>query len=230
MKKAWNIISSIVIGLFAVAAVGIMIFTLVSVSTFDRSDRRILGYQAYVVLSDSMSKTDFQAGDLILVKETNPATLKEGDIIAFVSRDLSNFGEIVTHKIRSVTTTSEGQPGFITYGTTTGVDDKQVVVYSDIQGKYTGRLPKIGTFFGFLKTVPGYISFILIPFLVLLIYQGIGCVRQFRVYREEQMQEMKTERERLESERAMSLKMIEELKALKEELGIDQDDDCDEMQ
>lgn len=230
MRKIWSIVKNTFVGLVLLLAVCMMIFTLVSVATFDRGDRRILGYQALVVLSDSMSKTDFQAGDLILVKETDPAILKEGDIIAYVSRDSANFGEIVTHKIRTATTTADGERGFITYGTTTGIDDKHVVFYSDIRGQYAARLPKVGTFFTFLKTVPGYIAFILIPFLVLLLYQGIGCVRLFRDYRKEQMQEMRAERELLESERAMSRKMIEELKALKEELGIDQSGECEEMQ
>ena len=49
-------------------------------------------------------------------------TLQPGDIIAFTSQDSANFGETVTHKIRSLTTDADGQPAFITYGTTTDTD------------------------------------------------------------------------------------------------------------
>ena len=38
-------------------AVFMMIFTIVSVSTFDRADRNLFGYKAFIVLSDSMSKS-----------------------------------------------------------------------------------------------------------------------------------------------------------------------------
>ena len=63
-----------------------MIFTIVSVATFDRADRNLFGFKAFIVLSDSMKKTDFNAGDLVLVKEVDPSTLKEGDIIAYTSQ------------------------------------------------------------------------------------------------------------------------------------------------
>ena len=82
MKKALNIIKNILVWLVMIFAVFMMIFTIVSVTTFDRADRNIFGYKAFIVLSDSMKATDFDAGDLVLVKEVDPATLKEGDIIA----------------------------------------------------------------------------------------------------------------------------------------------------
>ena len=74
-----------------------MIFTIVSVTTFDRSDRSLFGFKAFIVISDSMSKTEFSAGDLVLVKEIDPSTLKEGDIISYTSQNTSNYGETVTH-------------------------------------------------------------------------------------------------------------------------------------
>ena len=71
--KALNIIRCIFVWLMVALAVGMMIFTIVSVSTFDRADRNLFGYKAFIVLSDSMSKTDFSAGDLVLVKEVDPS-------------------------------------------------------------------------------------------------------------------------------------------------------------
>ena len=79
--KTLKIIRCIFVWLMVALTVGMMIFTIVSVSTFDRADRNLFGYKAFIVLSDSMSKTDFSAGDLVLVKEVDPSTLKEGDII-----------------------------------------------------------------------------------------------------------------------------------------------------
>ena len=123
MKKVWNVVKNIFTWAVVLIAVGMMIFTIISVNTFDRADRNLFGYKAFIVLSDSMSATDFSAGDLVLVKEVDPATLQEGDIISFSSQNTSNFGEIVTHKIRTVTTDENGDTAFITYGTTTNVDD-----------------------------------------------------------------------------------------------------------
>ena len=79
MKKVLGIVKTILVWVFVVLAISMTLFTIISVNTFNRNDRNILGYKAYIVNTDSMSKTDFKAGDLILVKETDPATLKKGD-------------------------------------------------------------------------------------------------------------------------------------------------------
>lgn len=224
MKKALNIIKNILVWLMVALAVCMMVFTVVSVNTFDRSDRSLFGFKAFIVLSDSMSKTDFDAGDLVLVKEVDPSTLKEGGIIAYTSQDTSNYGKTVTHKIRKLTTDARGEPGFITYGTTTDTDDETVVTYPYVLGKYKTSIPKVGRFFMFLKTTPGYIVCILIPFLLLILIQGLNCIRLFRRYKLEQMAEMKEERAKIEEERAESQKMMAELLALKAQLAGQQTD------
>ena len=219
MKKVLNIIKNVVVWLIVVLAVCMMIFTVVSVNTFDRNDRSLFGYKAFIVLSDSMSKTDFNAGDLVFVKQVDPATLNEGDIIAYTSQNTANYGETVTHKIRTLTKDANGDPGFITYGTTTDTDDEVIVTYPYILGKYQGRIPKAGTFFNFLKTTPGYVVCILVPFLLLILIQGLNSIKLFRRYRKERMEEMEEERMKIEAERAESQKMMEGLLALKAQLA-----------
>lgn len=184
--KALKIIRNIAVWLLVAVAVFMMIFTVISVLTFDKADRSLFGYKAFIVLSDSMSKTDFSAGDLVLAKEVDPSALKEGDIISYTSQNSENYGQIVTHKIRRLTTAENGEPGFVTYGTSTDTDDENIVTYPYVVGKYSGSIPKIGSFFNFLKTVPGYIICILMPFMLLIIIEGIHCVRLFRQYKREQ--------------------------------------------
>ena len=217
--KALKIIRCIFVWLMIALAVGMMIFTIVSVSTFDRADRNLFGYKAFIVLSDSMSKTDFSAGDLVLVKEVDPSTLKEGDIIAYTSQNTSNYGETVTHKIRKRTTDANGEPGFVTYGTTTDTDDETIVTYPYVLGKYQGRIPKVGTFFQFLKSTPGYIVCILIPFLLLILLEGIRCIRLFRKYKAEQQAELQAERDKIEADRAETQRMMQELLAMKAQMA-----------
>lgn len=230
MKKALNIVKNILVWIIVVFAVLMMIFTVVSVNTFDRSDRNLFGYKAFIVLSDSMKATDFDAGDLVLVKEVDPSTLKEGDIISYTSQNTSNFGETVTHKIRMITTDQNGQPGFITYGTTTNTDDETVVTYDYVLGKYQTRLKGVGSFFQFLKTTPGYICCIFVPFALLILVQGINCIRLFKRYKMEQYKEIEDERTKLEQERAESQKMMSELLELKKQLQISSEQQTDEPQ
>ena len=74
-------------------------------------------------------------------------------------------------------------------------------------------------FMNFLKTTPGYIVCILLPFLALILYQGLNCVKLFRQYKREQLEEITTEREQIEAERAEAQKMMAELMALKAQLA-----------
>ncbi len=219
MKKAFNIISTVLVWTLVVATVGMMIFTMVSVSTFDQANRSIFGYKFFIVRSDSMSKTDFDAGDIVFVKNIDPATLQAGDIIAFTSQNPNNFGDTVTHKIREIITDVNGDPAFVTYGTTTDVNDETPVTFPYVLGKYTGRIPKVGTFFQFLKTTPGYILCIFVPFLLLILYQGYNCIQLFRRYKQEQMEALAAERAQIEEERRQSQEMMKELMALKEQLS-----------
>ena len=217
--KVLKALRVVVTWLLVIAAAGMMIFTVVSVSTFDRADRNLFGYKAFIVLSDSMSKTDFSAGDLVLVKEVDASTLKEGDIIAYTSQTTSNYGETVTHKIRKLTTDANGEPGFVTYGTTTDTDDETIVTYSYVLGKYATHIPKVGTFFQFLKTTPGYIVCILVPFLLLILIEGVRCIRLFHKYKAEQQAELQAERDQIEAERAENQKMMQELLAMKAQMA-----------
>lgn len=211
MKKVLNVISTIFVWIVVLISVAMMVFTVVSVNTFDRGDRDLFGYKAFIVLSDSMSATDFDAGDLVLVKEVDPSTLQEGDIITYISQNEHNYGENVTHKIRSRTTTPDGSPGFITYGTTTDINDEAIVTYPYIQGQYILALTGVGTFFNFLKTPVGYILFILVPFLLLIAWQGINCIKAFRDYKKEQLAEFQREKDEIAAERKRTELMMQQL-------------------
>ena len=218
MKKALKITKNILVWTLIVVAVLMMIFTILSVKTFDRNDRSLLGYKAYTVLSDSMSATDFDAGAIVFVKEVDdPATLKPGDIIAYLSQSEENAGAVITHKIRKLTV-YQNEPAFITYGTTTNVDDEDPVTYPYVMGKYEFHIPYIGHFFEFLKTTPGYIICIFLPFALLMLYNGINCVKLFRRYRKEQQAEINAERQKLTEEREENARVLAELRALKAQL------------
>ena len=219
MKALVYNIKDILTWIFVFISMGMMVFTIISVNTFDKADRDLFGYKAFIVLSDSMSKSDINSGDLIIIKETDPSTLKEGDIISYTSTSLENYGETITHKIRSLTTDENGNLGFITYGTTTDTDDENIVTYERVLGKYENCIPKVGKFFNFLKTTPGYFYCILIPFMVLILMQAIDSINLFRKYKEEQKAELQAQRDEIAREKAESKRMIEELMKLKEELG-----------
>ncbi len=232
MKKVKNIIKNVLVTLVVIIALVMVIFTTISITTFNREDRSIFGYKALVVLTDSMSATDFKSGDLIIIKEVEPETLEVGDVVSFKAATIDNYYEIVTHKIRKKIYINDGEPAFITYGTTTDVNDSEAVTYDNVVGKYVKTFPDVGRFFQFLKTTKGYILCILIPFLVLILLQAVNCARLFLKYRKETKKEIRLEKarikeieeenvrlqEELDKNNQKMLKVQKELKKLKEEL------------
>ena len=229
IKKIMNILIKVVTWLLVVFTVSMMIFTIVTVTTVDRNDRAIFGIKFYIVQTDSMSKselnadldTHFNAGDIVIIKNVkDPKALQAGDIIAFMSTNSASYGETVTHMIREVKKNNEGRVlGYVTYGTNTGVDDEALVEPEYVLGAYAGKLPEVGNFFAFVKTTPGYIICILVPFLLLILYNGVNVIRLFRKYKREQMEVMQAEKDQLEAERAETQRMMQELLALKAQLN-----------
>ena len=227
-KKILNIALKVVTWLLVAFTVFMMIFTIVTVTTVDRNDRSIFGVKFYIVQTDSMSLSEnnkdmdvhFDAGDIVIIKNVeDPRALQAGDVIAFMSTNSVSYGETVTHMIREVRKTEDGKVlGYVTYGTNTGVDDEALVEPEYVLGAYSGKLPGVGNFFAFVKSTPGYIVCILVPFLLLILYNGVNVIRLFRKYKREQMADMQAEKEKLEAERAENQRMMQELLALKAQL------------
>ena len=228
VKKIANIAWRIATWALVAFTLFMMIFTVVTVSTVNKNDRGIFGLRFYIVQTDSMSKSEnnadmdvhFNAGDIIIIKKVKDArTLQAGDIIAFMSTNSVSYGETVTHMIREVRTSSTGRVlGYVTYGTNTGTNDEALVEPEYILGVYSGKMPAVGKFFAFVKSTPGYIICILIPFLLLILYNGMNVIRLFRKYKSEQMEAMQAERDKIEEERAEAQRMMAELMALKAQL------------
>ncbi len=216
MKKAGNIIGKVLTVLILVFAVFVMLFTVISVNTVGKEEASFLGYKPNIVLSDSMKDT-FAVGDLAVTKSTPAQELEAGDIVTFKSIDPANYGAVVTHKIREITT-YEGEPAFITYGTTTGVDDAYPVPFDQVIGEYRFRLPKMGYFFEFLTSPAGYFTIILIPFLLLIGLQAVKFFKLVRQYKTEQQAELDAQRAEVEAQRLETQQMKEELERLRAQM------------
>ena len=227
-QKIMNIVIKVATLLLVAFTVFMMIFTIFTVATVDKNDRSVFGTRFYIVQTDSMSPSEnnkdmdihFNAGDIVLIKNVkDPKALEAGDVISFISQNEVSFGETVTHMIREVKKTEDGRViGYVTFGTNTGTNDEALVEPNYVLGKYAGKLPGVGRFFAFVKSTPGYIVCILVPFLLLILYNGVNVIRLFRQYKREQTEAMQVERDQIEQDRAETQRMMQELLALKAQL------------
>ena len=224
-KRIIEIGTKVVSWILVAFTVCIMIFTVISVTTVNRNERSIFGMKFYIVQSDSMSKSDknadmdvhFNAGDIVIIKNVKKfSDLKEGDIISFMSTNADSFGETITHMIREVKREGDGKlQGYVTFGTNTGVNDEELVEPEYVLGKYSAKISGAGNFFAFMKSTKGYILCILIPFLLLIIYNGYNVIVAFRAYKGEQTRAMDEEKAAIREERRQNEELLKELMALK---------------
>ena len=244
VKKIASVAGKVLTVLLVVFTLAMMVFTIFSAITFDRNERGLFGFGFYIVQSESMERNkddemtelnvhgiNFAKNDLIIVKRLSDEKKKElkvGDVITFTSTNSdASFGQTVTHMIREVVkvkdkdTGTEEVIGFKTVGTSNGMiaKDEATVYFNHIYGQYKGKLPAVGHFFTFMKTTPGYIVCILIPFLLLIIYNGLNCVRIFRQYKSEQRAEIQAERDEIEKERQQNAEMLQKLQELQAKLS-----------
>lgn len=155
IKKIWNWVSSILIGLvvlLAVALVGV----------------RLIGLDVYVVLSGSMEPT-YHVGSLIYVKDVNYKELKAGDPITY----MLNENTVVTHRIIEVLV-DENDPDTIRYftkGDANDMPDGTSVHYKNIIGKPVFTIPYLGYISNYIQNPPGtYVALAAGAVLVILVF------------------------------------------------------------
>ena len=134
-KKAWDIISTILVILvvaFAVLLVG----------------ARLVGLNVYTVISGSMEPT-YSVGDLIYVKEVAPESIKPGDPITFV---LNESLTVATHRVVAVD--AENQR-FTTKGDANEIEDAAPVHFNNLIGKPIFAIPLLGYVSNWVQNPPG---------------------------------------------------------------------------
>lgn len=123
----------------------------------------VFGIKPMIVLTGSM-EAEIYAGDLALVKEVDPSTLKENDIIAFRNEE----NKVTTHRIVEIV--SEGtETLFRTKGDNNNVEDSNLVKTTSVEGIFVARIPKIGSFLMFMQQPIG-----LAVVLLVILVVGLG--------------------------------------------------------
>ena len=139
IKKAINIITTVLLVaviLCAVALVGV----------------KLVGISPYTVLSGSMEPT-YHVGSLIYVKEIDTADLKVGDPITYVIEG----GTVVTHRIVEIIPDygEFGEVGFKTKGDANKTEDGTPVHARNVIGKPIFTIPYLGFLAYYIQNPPG---------------------------------------------------------------------------
>ena len=119
--------------------------------------------KSLVIISESM-EPNIMPNDAIFVKEVPEEDLKVGDVISF-----KDDGFINTHRIVEILN-ENGKIKYRTKGDNNKRNDRNLVSYVDIEGKYIFKIKGLGTFTEIIKNKVTLIG-LLIILIVILIYQ-----------------------------------------------------------
>lgn len=133
-------------------------------------------FSLYTIISPSM-EPNIKVYDVILdtrVDDVN--TIKEGDIITFISSGNLSSGMTITHRVVEVLHTDEGLR-FRTKGDNNQTADGALVIPENVLGKTLLRIPMLGRVQFLLASKGGLLIFILIPAVGTIVYDIIKLFR-----------------------------------------------------
>lgn len=159
----------------------------------------IMGYKPMMVLTESMDPK-IKSGDLIIIKEIDPTSLKEGDIITFFD-PAGNGHSTVTHRIETRIEDPENGLCFETKGDNNNTADRLYVEAEAVVGIYLFRIPVVANIAMFMQTVPGLIICIFVPLVAFVAYDLIRR-RQFEKSQKDDKDALLAELEYLRAEKA----------------------------
>lgn len=149
IKKVWNIISTIIVGLVVLIACIFFVPRLFSITPM-------------AVLSGSMEPT-YHVGSLVFIQKVDPNDVEVGDSITFTI----GTDTVVTHRVIEI---NKDEQSFNTKGDANDNADGGSVAFSNVKGKALGfSIPYLGFLAVYLNSTTGIIlvvAFILIMMLI----------------------------------------------------------------
>lgn len=156
-----------IINTLSVLIIVVAVFVLCTV-IFTRSGDvpSVFGYTALRVTTGSMAPT-YDVDTLILVKKTDPAQIKENDVISFYSQDPALDGAVNTHRVVKIRQKNNAIV-FVTKGDNNNVVDSYDVPGEYLIGKVVASSNKLGKFSRLVANPLIFIPVILIPLIIIL--------------------------------------------------------------
>ena len=125
-------------------------------------------YSLYTIVSPSM-EPNIKVYDVILnTRIDDPANIKVGDVITFISTSTISNGMTVTHRVTRIVNGPEGLE-FATKGDNNTIEDTDTAKAKNLLGKVVLKIPQLGRLQFFLSTKGGWLLVILFPALLIIV-------------------------------------------------------------
>ena len=167
-NKAFKIIYGIIKTFIVSFLVIYLLFVIIQRVTNNSS---IFGYRMFTVATGSMEPV-YNVNDVILVKDTDPSTLKVGDDIAYLGNRDAVKGLVVTHRIIRIETLDDNKVHYTLKGVNNKYEDPSITE-DQILGKVLGKVYVVNFINHVVKNIYGFFFLVFCP-LVLVIFLEIA--------------------------------------------------------
>lgn len=192
IKLITKIISWIVL-VFLVLLAAVLVYYVVSSKISEmKGDGSQPNIALYTIISPSM-EPNINVYDVVITSKVNDtSSIKEGDIITFVSESSLGEGLTITHRVKEVIKTGKDIK-FRTKGDNNPIPDSSLVSSDKILGKVIFKIPFLGRVQFLLQSKSGWVFALLIPALLVVIYDVFKVIRLSNVKQKvsESIQEVK---------------------------------------
>ena len=167
-NKAFKIIYGIIKTFIVSFLVIYLLFVIIQRVTNNSS---IFGYRMFTVATGSLEPV-YNVHDVLLVKDTEPSTLKVGDDIAYLGNRDAVKGLVVTHRIIRIETLDDNKVHYTLKGVNNKYEDPSITE-DQILGKVLGKVYVVNFINHVVKNIYGFFFLVFCP-LVLVIFLEIA--------------------------------------------------------
>ena len=165
-RQKKNLIKRILVKLIYILVLPIIIWNLaIIIQTLQNPNETpsVFGIKIFCIISGSM-EPNISINDLVIIKEVPQNEINSKDIISFTVN-----GETITHRIENISIDESGGLVYTTKGDANNIEDENKIKFENIEGKYIGKIPKIGKIILALKskTTLGIVLVVLILLYIL---------------------------------------------------------------
>ena len=175
LKVITKTISWVLLGSLVLIA-GLLIYYVVSAKIAEiKGEKYQPAFSLYTIISPSM-EPNINVYDVVVTRKVDPKTINEGDVITFISSSSLGEGLTITHRVKSKIIT-ENDVKFRTQGDNNKVADSALVQSNNVLGKVIFKIPYLGHLQFLLQSKGGWIFILLIPAMIVVLYDVIKVIR-----------------------------------------------------
>ena len=176
LKMIAKILSWVLLVLLVLVA-GLLIYNIVSSKIYEiRGQKYEPEIALYTIISPSM-EPNINVYDVVVTKKVKDfSTIKEGDVITFISTSTLGEGLTITHRVKDVVKTDDDIK-FRTQGDNNQIPDSSLASSKNVLGKVLFKVPWVGHIQFFLQSKGGWLFALLIPAMIIVCYDIYKVIR-----------------------------------------------------